>query len=394
MYPLNMILINFDDEVLPHVRREAENCSAHIEAEYPDIESAYHGLRSETERRLLVVQIQPPGDLEELRHLSNSLNGWPILALLDGEERVTQNSSFFDVMRNGATQIAGLPLVSEYFRDALERIAQQFVYASRSTTIVAVTGAIGGCGATSLAINLASEISHNRKLRCILIDLSLRMGMIAAHLNMEPKHTILDLLEDPRRVDALLVKKVVAPITDNFGILAGPDRFFERKATAKDVLQVVNVSRQIADFIVLDLPCSYDDFYFDILSAAGRVVLVGEQTLPAVRALRLVHEAMGRNDVGGSEHIVVNRYDPKILGFSTDRLLGPLGVPTLLTVARDDASLAECLNQGLSLRLIAPHSKVLSDINRLADLLVPQSVPIRVPAKPTGLLRRLSRAFN
>jgi Flp pilus assembly CpaE family ATPase len=45
-------------------------------------------------------------------------------------------------------------------------------------------GRSGGCGATTLAINLADEIAHGHGWRCILVDLSLRIGKVAAHFDI------------------------------------------------------------------------------------------------------------------------------------------------------------------------------------------------------------------
>ena len=127
-------------------------------------------------------------------------------------------------MRMGASQIVGLPLHAEDFKTALDRLAMQFVYSSTDhSKVIAVAGVTGGCGATSLAINLGQEISHLWNKRCILVDLSLKLGAVASHLNIEPPHSINDLLGDVGRVDETLIRNVLFKIAENYELLAGPD---------------------------------------------------------------------------------------------------------------------------------------------------------------------------
>ena len=110
-------------------------------------------------------------------------------------------------MRAGASEILSLPIQAEEFKAALDRIAVQFVYSVKDTKVIAVAGVTGGSGATTVALNLAYEIADRHGLRCILADLSLRMGVVASHLNIEPGHTILDLLRDTGRVDTNLAQR-------------------------------------------------------------------------------------------------------------------------------------------------------------------------------------------
>ena len=47
---------------------------------------------------------------------------------------------------------------------------------------------------------------------------------------------------------------------------------------------------------LFDVPCTYDDMYFETLAIADQVVLVGEQKIPSIRTLKLVCEALTRID--------------------------------------------------------------------------------------------------
>jgi pilus assembly protein CpaE len=394
MYALKAILIGRDENLLAQVRRELINCTCQLEAEYPDVQGAIVAQRSSAgQKRLVVLHLGTPPELDGLSRLNVSLPGWPVLVLVDADDHSngSRGEAIIGIMRAGASQIVSLPLQPRDFKDVLDRIAAQSVQARKESKVIAVAGATGGCGATIIAINLAFEIANQHGLRCVLVDLSLRMGAVATHLNLEPTHTILDLLRDVSRVDAVLVQQALTKVTDNFQILAGPNEFVAASATSsQDIAHVVDALKQIAAVIVLDTPCTYDDIYFDTLASAGEVVLIGEQKLPSVRALRMIHERLGQ--AVGSEYLVINRFDAKNSGFAVDRLLKPLGASKLYTVARDDAAMSAAVDGGYLLRRVAPRSSALADIASLAKAILNLDSP--APVKPLGLFGRLGRALT
>ena len=393
MYPMNAIFIGRDEKLLADVRQELMNCSCKLEAQYEDVRGAVVALRSSAdEKRVMILHLSAPPDLAAISRLNVSFPGWPVLVLMDQDDHLngSRGEAFIGIMRAGASQIVSLPLQELDFKDALDRIAVQFVRAVKECKVIAVAGATGGCGATIIAINLAFEIAHTFGLHCVLVDLSLRIGAVACHLNIEPANTIVDLLRDIGRVDAHLVQQVLTDVADNFQILAGPHEFISPSAvSSQDVAHVVELLKQIADVVVLDVSCSYDNTYFDTLASASQVVLIAEQKLPSIRALRMVHERLGREI--GTEFLVINRFDPKNSGFAVDRLLKPLGASKLYTVARDDAAMSAAVDGGYLLRRVAPRSAAVTDIALLAKTLLNVDSP--APAKPLGLFSRLGRAL-
>jgi Flp pilus assembly CpaE family ATPase len=217
------------------------------------------------------------------------------------------------------------------------------------------------------------------------------MGVVASHLNIEPSTTILDLLRDDGPADKINAKRALIRVAENFEILAGPHEIVAPIASSPaDVARVVGLLKHLADVVVLDVPCTYDDLYFDTLAAADQVLLIGEQKLPSIRALKMVREAMVRN--GGSPRLVLNRFDPRNKPFAVDRLLRPLGVSRVRTVARDDAGVNSAVEAACTLRLGAPRSPALADILAIVEEIVAVDAPPRVKAE--GIFSRIGRAFS
>ena len=165
------------------------------------------------------------------------------------------------------------------------------------------------------------------------------------------------------------------------------------------MIRLIDYCRSLSNVAVFDVPCTYDDMYFETLAVADQVVLVGEQKIPSIRTLKLVCEALSRIHGVRELHIVINRYDPRMPGFGVDRLKGLLEVTELMTVCNDFAAVMASINHGRPLRQEAPRSAALADINRIVNTLlgVTEGSPSRpgIPKEePKGSLSKFISRFG
>ncbi len=397
MYPLDVILIGCDEDVVPQVRRELINHAQVIEAEFFDVGDTLTRFRpADSGKRLLIVQLKPD-EFEPLRQLRRFFPNWPVVVLLDspGDDRSRLNAASLAALRMGVSQIVGLPFHPREFQTALDRIRTQFVRESLGNPkVIAVAGVTGGCGATSLAINLGQELAHLWHKRCILVNLSLKLGAVASHLNIEPADTIQDLLSDVRSLDESRVCKALVRIGDDYRLLAGPDRVVVgQEASAADVRGVLEHLKPSCDLILLDLSCTYDDFYFEMLAGADHIVLVGEQKVPSIRALKLVHDLVGRVDSARSDHLVINRFSNVAGSLSSRLLVQILGVPRLHTIARDESAFRDAGDRGCTLRSISPRCAALAEIDALARRLLPGEASVDSRSRDSSVVLGGAHAF-
>jgi Flp pilus assembly CpaE family ATPase len=76
------------------------------------------------------------------------------------------------------------------------------------------------------------------------------------------------------------VQKALTRVTDKLHMIAGPHQaVMPMQVKAQDVLEVIRLCRRLAEWTLLDVPCTYDDLYFKILAAADRVIMVAERAL-------------------------------------------------------------------------------------------------------------------
>jgi pilus assembly protein CpaE len=340
-----------------------------------------------------VLSIETQEDFEHFRRLREAFLGHPMLAVLpEGMEYL----AFVAAMRAGAAQVVPLPFDDVDFRMALDAISMMFGFGAGGSNVVVVSGVTGGCGATMLATNLAYEISQTRRQRTILLELSSQMGMVATHLDVTPRHSTHDLLSNIDRIDLDTFRDSLTEITDWLSIIPGPQQLLApRDVSSRDVHQLLDFAKRLAPVVVVDLPNTFNDVYFETLSVATHVLLVAEQKLPSVRAMKVVWDTLQR-DVGlgveGAKRLlVVNRYSPKVREFTLESLEKTLGAAPIHAIANDHAAVNGAINHGRPLRIHDPRAKPLADIENLIKAMfgAPQS-----NHAGGGVFGRMRRAFG
>jgi pilus assembly protein CpaE len=345
------------------------NQQATLEGQYCDVDSAAHALREDHGgTKLFIVHVQNSAHLPKLKQLVAGFPGHPVMALVDSAADPTV---LLGAMRTGASQVVPLPIQPDDFKAAMECISQQHGHSSTQNQAICVSGVTGGCGATVLAVNLANEIASQHNRHVILSELSLQVGKLAAYLDITPEHTTFDLLNDGERVDPQMIQRALTHVSDRLDVLAGEYRAITPvQASAASIIRFMDYCRSLANIALFDVPCTYDDMYFETLAMADQVLLVGEQKIPSIRTLKLVCEALSRIDGARKLHIIINRYDPRMPGFGTDRLKALLEVNDIITVCNDYAAVMASINHGRPLRQEAPRSPALADITKIVHILL------------------------
>jgi pilus assembly protein CpaE len=354
------------------LRSALEQRGAVVAAVCADLTAARtEALAHPAESHLFVVHLPGDVDVSRLAALTSAAPGQPVVVLLPPGADLAR---FMAVQRAGAAQVVPLPFQADDFLRALDCIAVQFAPPAREARVIAVCGVSGGCGATTLALNLACELGlpgpRGRPGGVLLVELARQMGTLAAYLNINPEVSTHDLLSDASRLTTQGIRQALTTVAPGVDVLVGPYLDLTPGAFApRHVYQLVALCKRLAATVVLDVPCSFDDLQFETLALADQVVLVGVQSIASVRTLKMVRDTLEREEGIRGQRLVINRYEHGLPGFSAAHLASLLQVPQVHTVANDYPSVMAAVNHGKPLRLAAPHSRVLADVRALADAL-------------------------
>ena len=150
--------------------------------------------------------------------------------------------------------------------------------------VIAVLGAKGGAGASTIAHNVAWSISRDFETETVVADLDLAFGTAGLDYNQDPAQGIADAVFMPDRVDSAYIERLLSKCTDHLNLLAAPatlDRLYDFGTEAFD--PVVETLRALMPCVVLDVPHVWCGWSRNILTKADEILLVATPDLPNLR---------------------------------------------------------------------------------------------------------------
>jgi pilus assembly protein CpaE len=150
--------------------------------------------------------------------------------------------------------------------------------------MIAVVGAKGGVGASTVAHNVAWAIARDLALDSVVIDLDLAFGTAGLDYNQDPLQGIANAVFSPDRLDTSFVERLLAKCTDRLSLLAAPaslDRVYDLDAEAFD--SIFDTLRMTTPCIVLDVPHQWSGWTKRALVGADDILIVAEPDLANLR---------------------------------------------------------------------------------------------------------------
>jgi pilus assembly protein CpaE len=157
--------------------------------------------------------------------------------------------------------------------------------------IVAVVGAKGGVGASTIAHNIAFSISHDLALDAVVTDLDLAFGTAGLDFNQDPPQGIAEAVFSPDRVDTAFVDRLLAKCTDHLSLLAAPatlDRVYDFGADAFD--SIFDSLRATVPCVVLDVPHQWTGWSKQALIGADEILIVAAPDLANLRNAKNLYD--------------------------------------------------------------------------------------------------------
>jgi pilus assembly protein CpaE len=368
MYPLKIILVGCDQSDVPSLRRAVAMQPAVLAQEFSDLDSLVGGLPGLHDARFVfVIQVDSPASLQNLRRLSRLVSGQPIVALMNQD---SDSNALVHTLRAGACQVVKLPVQLPDWKAALETVLVQYGCQAAQSKVIALSGVSEGCGATTLALNLSYEVARGQGRDTVLAELAPRLGRLADYLDITPNLTLAECFKDHESLSADTVEHALTPLAEHLRVLTGPHQHIGRATpTPESVGTLLDILRQLGQVVILDIPCTFDDAYFAALTAADEVILIGEQSVPSLRAMKVVKEALASQQNRRSPRCLINRYVPGGV-FSEEQIKKTLGVEGILTVSSDPAHFRAALNDARWLRDLAPRSAVVAELAQMSRLVL------------------------
>lgn len=235
--------------------------------------------------RLLMVDISssdlPLSDIDNLADVCEP--GVSVIAI--GERN--DCGLFRDLLHHGVTDYLVKPLSPPLLQRAISNVSEdgeQPKATNKLGKLVAIVGARGGVGATTVATSLSWIIAQQRRRKVALLDLDLQFGTVALSLDIEPSHGLREALESADRIDSLFMDRMITQHSDRLFVLSAeesPDETLLLDFAAVDLM--LSELRSKFHYVVVDLPRSASPGTLQVLEHATDLILVSDFSLAGMR---------------------------------------------------------------------------------------------------------------
>lgn len=245
--------------------------------------------------------------------------------------------------------------------------------------IVTVASATGGCGKTFIATNIAALLARSNR-RCLLVDLDLQFGEVAAALHVHHPYSVYDGLFDqkgehlPEESLEEHLGELVVPHELGFDVLTAPrDPALADYVGARDAAHVLDVVSRHYDVVVVDTPPSLNEVVLTTLERSDMVAVMATLDVPSLKNLTVFIDTLRRLQIDDSRvHLVLNKIDSDV-GISVHQAQSAFHgrFEGFLPLARE---VSRSVNAGTAVVRSEPRSKVSKALVSTVAALLPDQV--------------------
>ncbi len=263
---------------------------AHIKIQMGGMPAAIEAYRSAPTPNVIVIETEGRGDiLGGLDHLAGVCDAGTRVIVIG---RINDVTFYRELMRRGVSDYVIAPVGTI---DVVRSICGLFSSPEAKAVgrVIAVTGAKGGVGASTIAHNVAWAIARDLALDSVVVDLDLAFGTAGLDYNQDPPQGIADAVFSPDRVDTAFIDRLLSKCTDHLSLLAAPatlDRVYDFGTEAFD--SIFDTLRTTMPCIVLDVPHQWSGWSRRALIGADDILIVAAPDLANLRNAKNLYDLL------------------------------------------------------------------------------------------------------
>src|SRR6202453_4757687 len=260
---------------------DRRRCKAHLQIQMGGMAAAVEAYRTAPTPNVIILETEGRSDiLAGLDQLATVCDPGTRVVVIG---RVNDVTLYRELVRRGVSDYVIAPVNA---LDVVRSVCGLFSAPEAKAVgrIIAVVGAKGGVGASTIAHNVAWAIARDLAMDSVVADLDLAFGTAGLDYNQDPPQGIADAVFSPDRVDAAFIDRLLSKCTDHLSLLAAPatlDRVYDFGAEAFD--PIFDVLRLAVPYVVLDVPHQWSAWTRRALIGADDILVVAAPDLANLR---------------------------------------------------------------------------------------------------------------
>ena len=263
---------------------------AHLKIQMGGMVAAVEAYRSAPTPNVIILEVESRANiLTGLDQLASVCDAGTRVVVIG---RVNDVALYRELVRRGVSDYLIAPVTA---LDVVRSICNLFSAPEAKSVgrIIAIVGAKGGVGSSTIAHNVAWAIARDLALDSVVADLDLAFGTAGLDYNQDPAQGIADAVFSPDRVDTAFVDRLLSKCTDHLSLLAAPatlDRVYDFGDDAFDA--VFDTLRASMPCIVLDVPHQWSGWTKRALIGADDILIVAAPDLASLRNTKNIFDLL------------------------------------------------------------------------------------------------------
>jgi pilus assembly protein CpaE len=230
---------------------------------------------------------------------------------------------------------------------------------SQKGQVITVFSTKGGVGRTFIATNLAVSLAQHTREKVVLVDLDLDFGNAALALNIIPRYTITDVVNDIRNLDHDLMESYLIPHRSGIKVLAANAQpQMAEFINAEHIEIIIKVLQSFFDYVVVDMPARFYEAIDSAFQEADLLLLVTTQDVAAIRNIKACMVSLNSLNYPRQKiKLLLNRAESRS-DIKTRDVETTLNYNLYAIIPEEHKLVSSSLNKGIPVVLLYPRAKI------------------------------------
>jgi pilus assembly protein CpaE len=287
----------------------------------------------------------PQSALNAIELLHHELPALAIFAI----GSLSQPQVIVNAMRAGAKEFLERPPTTTDLLEAFVRLTAAKRRIQREENrgkLFGILNAKGGCGCTTVAVNLALALQSAHG-STALVDIA-PLGHCALHLNLKPMFTVADAIRNERRLDSSLLEGFMTRHTGGLQLLAGPNTPVATEPSTAEYAKLFDLLIGHFRYVVVDLSTRMDATTRLVGNLAHSLLMVAHTDVASLWSAARVQQFLSEGGQRDKIQLILNRFR-KITGFSETDAEAAAGVKLLWKIPNQYFAVSTAIDRGVPL---------------------------------------------
>lgn len=291
-----------------------------------------------------------------------------------------------DSMLAGAKEFLVKPLLPEEINSCIRKVAElnrqrlrafngeTEVFVPEKMTIglnnkvVCVYGTKGGVGKSVICTNLAVEMARRYKNKVSLIDLDLQFGDTCILMDLNPRKTVSELMQEGELIDETLLEDYMYE-RNGVHVLAPPNKPELSELVTPDGVQgILSVCRDIYTYTFVDTPSFIDETTLTALEMADAIMLVISLDLPTIKNVKKGLDVLKALKLLPKTRLILNR-SSGVAGIEAMDVEKILDMKIKGEVPSDGKLVISSVNKGIPFVKLNPKAPITKSLTEIINML-------------------------